>query len=868
MALRTFSPSLALVVFLVSLPGLARAATPGELCAQAAGKALPTCIGKLSKASVACFKKTGAACSPGDKKVVSALAKIDKIVSKKCLGTETVGNAGYEPLTPAELTARFEAACTREVASIDFRSFGGASGPFLVGATSDESKCLLAAAKEAGKLLSKNLKQAALCAKKPNCDLDKFETKVTEAGAKAVVKIDKKCADLSSLLGEASADFVEQTAAQMVGAAAGPCDPLDTTRCLFPLSNDYFSVVDPSAASHRRLNLAPQAMPVNAGAVQVDPTAWNIIDGFSVGPMLLTDDQEIDLAMTGAPPITDLAASLDPNSPVVLIDAETGAKQLLWVERDVSGSVPAEHGLIMRVGRNLPNDKRFIVALRNMKDAGGAALEAGATFAAYRDRVATHQFPVEARRPHMEELFDILESAGIPRDDLFLAWDFSTQSVESTSQYLLQMRDDAFDNVLAGASPAFTVDSVTEPLDANIFRQVDGTFQVPLYLDGGGVPGSRLRLGADGLPENLGDFFTASYRCVIPYAATTGGAAPAVPARPSLYGHGLLGTGNQTSASHVRDMASEHNFVMCGTDWSGFASEDLGIVFSVLQDFSNFPKFIDRQHQGVLNFMTLGKLMQHANGFAADAAFQVGGQSVIDPSALFYDGNSQGGILGGVLAAFAQDITRFVLGVPGINYSTLLRRSVDFDPFSAILATTYLNELDRVTLLSIAQTMWDRTDPNGHVNHTLADTYPGTPAKKNLYQVAFGDHQVAPVTAEIAARSNGASIHTPIVSGSKVLPEVDPYYDIPAIPAYPFDGSAVVIWDSGNPAPPVGNEPPPEITNVDPEWTDLTLCAQDHDSDPHECPRRSPDARMQKSEFLKTGGAIVDVCSGLPCVTP
>ena len=101
----------------------------------------------------------------------------------------------------------------------------------------------------------------------------------------------------------------------------------------------------------------------------------------------------------------------------------------------------------------------------------------------------------------------------------------------------------------------------------------------------------------------------------------------------------------------------------------------------MLRDFSKFPRFIERQHQGVLNFMVLGKLLLAEDGFASDPAFQVGGESVIDPSGLFYDGNSQGGILGGVLAAFATDITRFVLGVPGINYSTLLDRSTDFEQF-------------------------------------------------------------------------------------------------------------------------------------------------------------------------------------------
>ncbi len=45
----------------------------------------------------------------------------------------------------------------------------------------------------------------------------------------------------------------------------------------------------------------------------------------------------------------------------------------------------------------------------------------------------------------------------------------------------------------------------------------------------------------------------------------------------------------------------------------------------------------------------------------------------------YWDGNSQGAILGGAVTAVAQDWTKAVLGVGGMGYSTLLQRSVDFD---------------------------------------------------------------------------------------------------------------------------------------------------------------------------------------------
>src|SRR5262249_55589661 len=77
--------------------------------------------------------------------------------------------------------------------------------------------------------------------------------------------------------------------------------------------------------------------------------------------------------------------------------------------------------------------------------------------------------------------------------------------------------------------------------------------------------------------------------------------------------------------------------------------------------------------------------------------------------------------------------------------------------------------------------------------------------------------------------------------------EVTPLYGIPAIASYPFNGSAIVVWDSGTPTPPTTNTP------------------NNGGADPHSKPRSNVDARTQKAEFLTTNGAVVDVCSGMRC---
>lgn len=842
----------------------ARAADPAQTCAGAVAKGMSSCVKKAIKGEVTCFKKTGDECPDNDTKLASNYEKTQQAISKKCRGSATaVLDAGYGPFKNSVLGQHFADLCKRLTRSVVEETFGELGATFDAG-DEDTQACLLTVGKQASGHIGKGLSAMAKCVKKPCAPVDVAEDAATLT-AKSIAKIDKKCEGVAIT----SADAVAVWDTQIPAAVAAPCDSMDPEHCLFPFPNDYFSMPDPTADSGRRLSFASSAIGATKFNIPVNPTRWNRADGFSIGPMLLIGNEELDLTVTGAAPITDLAESLESDTPVVLVDAETGEQQLIWMERDQRGATAADQAIIGRVGKNLKNNHRYIVAMRNMKDGADQTLAASTTFAAYRDNTPTGLLPVEARRAHMEELFTTLAGFGIARNDLYLAWDFTTQSDDSTASRLLAMRDDAFDNILGANAPSFTVTNVDEPVNANIFRRVEGTYQVPLYLNSGGIPGSTLREDATDTPVNEGDFFTAGFMCVIPYTAAPGGVAPPVPARPSLYGHGLLGDLGQTDSDHVLDFAHEHNFIFCGTDWTGFADEDGGFVIEVLADFSKFPAFIDRQHQGMLNFQYLGRLLTHANGFSSDPAFQVGAQSMIDTSNLYYDGNSQGGILGGVLAAVSQDIERFALGVPGINYSTLLNRSVDFDPFSGQLANAYPSSIDRSVLLAAAQIIWDRTDPSGHINHLTADPYAGTSAKKVLYQVAFGDHQVAPVTAEIAARSIGASIHAPTLDGGKVVPEVTPYYDIPAIPAYPFDGSALVIWDSGNPAPPIGNVPPESITNLDPEWADLLFCAtQASGADPHSCPRRQPAARTQKSEFLKPTGAVTDVCSGAACFAP
>ena len=187
-----------------------------------------------------------------------------------------------------------------------------------------------------------------------------------------------------------------------------------------------------------------------------------------------------------------------------------------------------------------------------------------------------------------------------------------------------------------------------------------------------------------------------------------------------------------------------------------------------------------------------------------------------------------------------------------MNYSTLLQRSKDFDLYSGILNPAYPDEMDRVLWFSVVQMLWDRSEANGYALHMTDNPYPGTPRHQVLMQVAFGDHQVANVTADVEARTIGARILLPGLASGRST-DVTPFWGITPISFLPWNGSAIVYWDSGTPAPPTGNLAPHEPA---------------YGIDPHESPRRAVNAQQQKSEFLRPGGTVIDTCGGLPCTAP
>jgi hypothetical protein len=611
--------------------------------------------------------------------------------------------------------------------------------------------------------------------------------------------------------------------------------PAAADSTLLPFPDDRHTVAADTPTG-RRLALPQDEMPRNRLGRPIDVTDINRADGFSPGSAILVDVPGLetieDFRRMDLPPIDDPRRSLRPASPLRVVDVRTGRPHLVWAELDANPTDPADRLLIIRPARNFEEGARYEVRLRGVEP-----------------------------------------------------WRFTVASARSTTGRMLAIRDRTFaelgdrdlaDREVAGRSPTWAVnpdvpdslpaelreqDGITDytaEQDPRIQRKIRGKLVVPCFLNAPGCPtGSQFDVGADGTPRRVpGNTAVYDWTCNIPRRDGK--------LRAGLYGHGLFGSQGEIDQGQLKDLSIEHGFLFCAVDWNGMSFKDVPNTATVLQDLSRFPTLVDHVQQGYLGFLLLGRAMIHPDGFSSHDAFL----GRLDPSALFYDGNSQGGIYGGALTAIAPDFERAVLGVPGMNYSTLLHRSVDFDAYAKGefgadtplgLYDNYPDQSDHPLLFSIMQLLWDRADPSGYAAHMTNDPLPNTPAHKVLLHVGFGDHQVADVTTEVEARTIGARVHRPLLGPGRERYRDRPYPDAPAgepfqgvkslgDPGYAFDGSGVVFWDTGR-------TPPPWAANIPPR----------DGQDPHEYPRRTRAARVQKSAFLRPGGRIVDVCGG-PCL--
>ena len=607
-------------------------------------------------------------------------------------------------------------------------------------------------------------------------------------------------------------------------------------------------------------------LPLSRAPLDAGAGGWNALDGFSPLVAGLRFAPGVDLDRSPLlPRLWNVANSLDPACPTVLLDTVTGRRVPHWVELDHRSDQELPGGynrtLMLWPAQSLEFGRRYVWAYSGLVDSGGAALPASPAFAALRDGTPSPEPSVNARRQHYrDEVFAPLARAGVPVPGLQLAWDFTVATQEGTQERLLSARDDALGRVPPDKGYfGFNVTKVQDNYSADTLRRVEGTFEVPLYLETA-EPGQRARLvlGAGGEPAYQG-MASARFIVMIPRSAAGADGRGLGASTLAQYGHGLFGSAEEVDEAYLQAEANRRSRVMVGVDWWGLSKYDVvPVVQMLLTNATNFGIVPDRLLQGVVNHHVVMPTVLF--GLARDASMLVGGAPVLPPpdrARSHYFGNSLGGIMGTVYVATSGsraapmpgNVTRGCLGVNGGPFSLLLPRSVDFSAlWSLISALVYPDPQDKIALLNLFQELWSRAGPGGWMSSAGATPPRGTQPHTVMQHYGVGDAQVT----YLGAYSIGRSVPG-LMFASNVREANQTTFGFDTVPDDAnVTGSSVIQGYSFAGVPPVPQR------NVPPNKTE----------DTHECVRRAPQAQDQMALFFETGvihNFCGGACAGLPC---
>ncbi len=640
-------------------------------------------------------------------------------------------------------------------------------------------------------------------------------------------------------------------AADAGGADAGPvypayCDDIDPTLCLLPWPSSFFLVDDPSTATGLRVAIPMEAMPVDRHGVHADPAPFDRADGFSPATsMVISFPGEIDASLLADE--DHVPDTLAVGSTTVIVDAETGARVAHFAELDGwDATDPARAPLYLRPAARLREGARYVVGIRALRHTDGSAVEPSAFFAALRDGTDLDGADVDARRPALEEVFAILETAGAPREELIAAWSFETGSGELIHRDLLAMRDAA----LADLGPEGLGCTVTHVEDASagdtlapgMWRRIEGTFSTPMFLvgaDAADPAASRLVRGPSGLPMQNGRV-DAPFLALVPESVRARVAAGGEPGRLVIYGHGILGNRFEIDSEWMTNTAERLGLVVVATDWWGMSREDLARLVSTLSArFDEFDSTPERLHQGIVNTLGLMRAFSGACGELDALAVPLdgGGTAPAYPAHTpYFYGNSLGAILGGALAGVATDTDRFALGVGAGSWSFLITRSDAWRTFGTLIASSFDDALERDLLILMTATLWDPIDAASYAPHLLADPLPGTPTKHVMMQIGIGDVAVSNAASHYEARTIGIPLMVPSVQ--------EPFGLVTT--TGPADSALTIYRLPGvDPIPPGTHDPGP-------------------DTPTHNGVRALEGALLQLDAFLRPDGQVIHACDG-PC---
>ena len=533
------------------------------------------------------------------------------------------------------------------------------------------------------------------------------------------------------------------------------CNPLGEVSCMMPWPSAAYLAEDGTTATGFRVELPLEAMPINGNDVPVAVEFYNTWDGFSPsGPIIAGFSTGV--SADGLPPHSDIAASLAADSPIVLVNMDTGERAPFFAEVDMNARLETDRTLIIRPVVRLAPKSRYAVAIRDtVKGAAGEDLPVPPAFAALRDGASFAHPRFDAIAPRYDAIFAALEAEGVSRGELVLAWDFVTASDEMLTADLLSMRADALAAIgdtganLDYALTEFAGDGV------RLHKLLVGSIQSPDFLTDGERDASVLRRGGDGLPEASG-MRDANLTIIVPQCVTTA----TLPIPVMIFGHGLFGSGEgYANDRFLQDVANDYCFVVAAGDWIGLTERQIGVAALAANDLNMAAGITEKLAQSVIDFIAIEQGVRGPLRAAPELAYE--GAAIIDPTRVYYFGASLGGIMGSSFMAYDPFVTRGVLGVPGGPWSMLFERSYAWNALQGPAKASYDDPANFQILISLLAMRFEPYDPITAAPHVIHDPLPDTPPKQILIYETVGDSLVANIASETLGRTMGLPMVMP-----------------------------------------------------------------------------------------------------------
>lgn len=553
----------------------------------------------------------------------------------------------------------------------------------------------------------------------------------------------------------------------VVVAACGPkieplpvakgCQPLlGGSDCLLPYPSDFFRVTDATQPSGARITVSDAAAPKSKEGKRYDVTAEFPIDGFSMVPTIVatlgvevSPERFVALEQGGAASLSKATSN------TLLLDGTTFEPVPHFVDLDPRTIDLTRQAMVIHPFGGLKEKTRYVVLVAGVKTPAGELVKAPEGFRRLVEKLTDGDPAFDGvSRAFEDRIVPAAKAVGLTRNELQLAWEFTTGSREWATRDMLRVRALTM-SWLETNVPQVTISMVNEAGPDDAFRIVRGTIAGPRFCSDRAQPGCVLLRGDDGQvkQDGLVDF---PFVAVIPKTVeqATG------PSPMFMYGHGFFGNLAEVEGGAARHVASETTRTMLATEWWGMHFSDVAVVGDALTGrLSQAARIVERGHQGMANWIVLTKAAERLGELPA---FQrASGASLVTGKADAFLGISQGHILGGTMNAVNPYTSKLAFNVGGAGLTTMMMRAEAFTGLFELLNLSVSESLEQQKFLALIQRPLDRLDPASYAAFLQQAPLPGNAEKRILMQVGLMDASVPNLGSWLHARLLGLKVLTP-----------------------------------------------------------------------------------------------------------